>query len=317
MYLRYLLLHPTQYTNEQVREICNFNQIDFLGDWYLERLRLKLCPPVPFYPFDPNHRESHAYLMETGLFWIFLPDKYGDQAFEILGKPRFKEFVETSLICFAESQAITNAMWLFFRYECPPEAIDRYRTFFWDMELLDSTELRALISLRSDVSGSHDNAEIKKQHEHIKNASYRDSRRAAANMPFSPLAFNIAQMKMGFMPSEVDVQAVVRQSQVVASARLNEAMMSEGKGDSVRAADFSAVLERLIRIERDNGNPREDLQASLATITMKTDDAPLPTIYELSQGRHTAEVVVMEKTNAIPAEYDDGDGGDEPSLDGE
>lgn len=313
LYLKYLVLHPKGHTNEQIREICQFAQLDALGNWYLNRLRQELDPPEPFRPFDKNDKNSYRFLLSTGLSGIFHPDAAGKKAFEILKTPRIKEFVESSLISNVNPVAIAMAATRQYRFECDSRAIERYKSFFWNIDLLDTTELRALLQLRIDALEDHANAEIKSQHAAVKTASYKDSRRAAADLPVSPISAMIAQMRMGLSPSVIDLPKIILQSKNLAGIRTYEALQNNGRGDSTRALDFSGVLERLVNVAKEMEDPDGDLREQLATITMRNDDAALPTIHQLSQGRHTAEVVVTESTHALPAEFDDGDAGDEPS----
>ena len=312
-YLKYLLLHPKRYTNAQILDICQFVQLDYLGEWYLNKLRAQLKPPTPFHPFDRNHAPSRKFLMVSGLFWIFCPDKHGKNAFAILEQPRVKEFVESMIIAHATHIAIAARLRKSYHYDCTAADIDRYGAFFWNVNLLDSTELRALLALRADQLEVHTEAEIRFQSKAVRSASYKDPRRSAAELPFSPVSALITQTKMGVMPSNLDVLHITQMVQWWATTRALEEILVNGKGASTRAADYGSVARNFNEILKDVNHPEAALRDELATIAMRTDDAALPTIHQLSQGQHTVEVVVMENTNAIPADFDDGDAGDEPA----
>lgn len=313
LYLKYLVLHPKRYTNEQIKEICDLVQLDFLGKWYVDRLRARLKPPVPFYPFDKYHTPSYRFLMTEGLSWIFFPDKSGFKAFDILERARIKEYVEAMIASNAPHTAIAHGVGRQFRYTCDSTVIDRYKEFFWNVDLLDMTELRALLLLRVDQLENHSNPEIKEQHKSVKSASYKDARRAAANMPFSPYSALITQAKMGVMPSQFDMLRLTRMAHEWATVRANEELMSNGNGSSSRAVEYSTIARNFNEILKDVNKPDSDLREQLATIAMRTDDVSLPNIHQLSQGRHTADVVVMSTTHELPADLDDGDAGEEPA----
>jgi hypothetical protein len=301
-----------KYTNEQIQEICRFVQADFLGNWYLDKLRAQAKAPDPFYPMDLEHKPSQRFLLSSGLYWLFHPDEHGRHAFGILERPRVKEFVESMIVSNAPSVAIADAVGKQYRFKCHSSAIDRYREFFWNVDLVDSTELRALLQLRVDQIEVDANGEVRLQHKALRNASYKDARKSAADLPFSPLSALIAQMRMGVIPSEIDLLRVVKTAQSYAAIRALEATIANGKGDSSRAIDFASVVEKFANVVKETTQPEADLRDQLATIAMRTDDAPLPTIHQLSQGRHTAEVMVMETTNAVPADFDEDGEPDEP-----
>lgn len=309
LYIKYLLLHPGKYTNEQVMEIMRFAQLDSLGEWYLERLRASLHPPAPFHPFDASHGPTNKFLLQVGLKGLFQPDREGKRAFSILEKPRAKEFIESMIAVNAPHHAIADALCKQYRIECTQDTVDRYRAFFWNVDLLDSTELRAIIQLRVDSLENDSNPEVKKQHAAVKRAFYKDARKIAADMPFSPMSALSAQMRMGIAPSKIDLAKVLDQSMNITAIRMFEAVINNDRGDSTRALDFAGVLEKISKTLEVVVKPDEDLRKELSAIAMRTDDAKVPTIHQLSNGRHTAEVAKMEMTNELPAEFDDGEGG--------
>lgn len=314
VYLKYLLLHGKRYTNAQVIEICQFAQVDYLGEWYLERLRAQLDPPRPFFPADVSHRASRTWLLVNGLSQIFVPDEYGRKAFELLKKPRLKEFVEASLISNAPPLAIAHAIEKTHNTTCAPATIERYRAFFWDVSVLDSTELRALLVLRFEQFSEHPVEEIKKQYPLLKKAYWSDSRRAAANLPFSPVSALLAQIRMGVMPSNFDVAKVMKQTLGVSTLRIYEAVMNDGPGDSKKAYDLAIVAEKLSVVLKEVEQPQEEMQQQLAAIVMRTDENATPTIHQLGTSFTTDNGPKEEQTNdlPIPDDYDGSDGSEEP-----
>lgn len=310
-YLRYLLLHPKKYTNAQVTEICQFAQVDYLGDWYLDRLRAGLTPPKPFFPFDRNHQPSRNFLLLNQLAPIFETDDAGRKAFKILELPRVKEFVEASLISHAPTAAIALMAGRHHRFNCNPLVIERFRAFFWNIDIVDSTELRGLLQLRYMQIEEHANPTVKKQFDPMKRAYYQDARKKAADLPFSPLSAVLSQMQMGILPSGLDVAKVMTLAQNYATARVAEATIQGGRGDSVNALNFAIVAEKMTNTLKELQKPEEDLQKSLATIALRTADDAIPTIHALTAGggSFTVDTGPKETEHELSAAGDDGDAG--------
>lgn len=308
VYLKYLILHPKRYTDAQITEICQFAQVDYLGNWYLSRLRATLTPPKPFFPFDPNHQRSAHFLYMNGLHPIFHADDAARKAFKILELPRVKEFVEASLISGAPEEAIALMLTRRFRFTCTPVTVERFRSFFWDLQLLDATELRALLQLRYAQLENHPDPEIKKQYDLMKRAYYNDSRKSAADLPFSPISAMLSQMKMGIMPSNLDVAVIIEQARKFAAIRTTEELMSNGKGASGNALNFSIVAEKMTTVLKDIAKPDEDLQKQLASIALRTSDDAIPTIHALTAGggSFTTDTGPEETAHELPADADDG-----------
>ena len=317
LYIKYLCTHPKKYTNAQIEEILQFQQLDFLGNWYVDRLRGKLSPPRPFFPFDKKHSPSQKWLFSSGLCWIYHPDKHGLRAFDILDHPRVKEYVEAHIASNAPSAAISFAVTRYLRFNCESLDVDRYRDFFWNVDLVDATELRALLKYRIDRIENHDNEEIRSQHKALQQAYYKDSRKTAAELPFSPIGAMMTGMRMGIVPAHVDVKKLLTQTIGLAAGRAWESVFSNGLGDSKRALDYATVFEKMIMAGKEMADPQSEMRDQIASITMRTDDAPLPSIHNLSLGKHTVEVQKMETTNELPADFVGGDGGDESSFDPE
>lgn len=309
-YIKYLLLHPKKYTNDDIKEILRYAQLDALGDYYLNRLRGVLHPPKPFYLFDKNHKASRSFVLREGIAQLATPDEHGKKAFQILEKPRVKEFVEAALISNAPPAAIAHAVTRAHRMQCHPTTIERFRAFFWDVSLIDSTELRALLKLRFEHLDGTGDPELAKQHPILKNAYWQDSRRAAANLPFSPMSALLAQMRMGVMPSRIDVAKIIEQTQGIAALRLYEAVTNDGKGDSKKALDLSIVVEKTTAVLKEVTQHDEDVRKQLSAIALRTDENPVPTVHMLSQGgSFTTDVGPKETPNELPADADDGDAG--------
>lgn len=289
-YIKYLLLLPEKWSNTRIRELCEEQQIDILGEWYLDKLRTKLRPPVPFRPRDEHHAPSQKYLMLEGLYRLFHPDETTELALRMLDRPRVKEFIEAMTLIGAPHEAIAHGLYKRHDFTCKARDVQRYCQFFWNLSLLDSTEARALIEYRKTMVENATNQEIGKQYEAFKHAYWSDSRRIAADLPSSPVTALIAQMRMGLMPSKLDMARVLETSMQVMSVRILEAAINNGPKDSMKAADYAnamrAVRETLEGIVR----PDEELQKQLRSLSLRTDTYTPPVIHALSGGNHTADL---------------------------
>lgn len=305
-YIKYLLLHPKKYSNADVIDILRYAQLDFLGEWYLTKLREQLDPPSPFYPSDVNHRATNHFLYNSGLVWIFRPDEAGRKAFKILEKPRIKEFVEAMLISGAPSVAIAMSITRQRSWPCTAQTIERYKDFFWNMDLVDSTELRALLQLRLDWLQAHPDPQVRLQHDSMKRAFWNDSRKTAADMPFSPVSSLIAQMRMGVSPSRLDLAKVLEQTRHVVALRMYESAANNGRGDSSKAFDYATVLEKATNVLEVIVKPDEELRKELSAIALRTTADQIPTVHQLGSGTFTTDVGPKESSHELPGDLDEG-----------
>lgn len=289
-YLKYLVVHPEQYTNDRIREICNELHLDFLGSWYVGNLRTSCVPPVPFYPSDPLHSPSQRFLMRERIQNLFIQNEDVKIAFKIVERVRVKEFIEAMVLAGAPDSAIARALRENRNFPCTIQAIERYRHYFWNIELVDSTDMRALIRLRVDAAGSSTDPEIQAQHSALQRAYYNDPRKIAADLPSTPIAAMFSQIRMGIMPGKLELVKVLEMSQAMSAGRALEAMMVAGPEDSSRAFNYANVLRIVTETLEHVAKPDEDLQNDLKAITMKTEEKSVPTLSELTKGRHTAEL---------------------------
>jgi hypothetical protein len=317
LYIKYLVLHPKQYKNPDIKGILEFAHLDFLGDWYVNKLRAELKPPTPFRPLDQNHAPSSAFLYKENLRRIFFPDKHGVRAFELLKNARVKEFVEAMLVVGVQPGAIANKVRKKFNFRIEAADVERYTSFFWDIELLTMTEFRALLHFRNVQMAMHSDPEIRAQAGAVKKASYKDAVATAAEMPSSQLSAVAIMLQLGTMPSKLDLQFALGQTSHVMAVRMVEALSKDGLNDPRKVLDYTSAWKNLVEIGKELIPPDEDLHKRLATISSKSDDADIPTIHELSKGAHTAEVAKMETHDgqpSVPSDLDDGDGGDDDPL---
>ena len=300
-YIQYLIVDPRGYSNEDIMAILLYDQLDGLGGYYLNRLRGQLPPlPKPFLPTDRGHKASQTYLLKNGLHYFFWPDRATKTAFKILGTPRAKEFVEATLIAHAPYQAIAKFLTQSRGIECHPIDVQRYRDYFWNVDLLDSTELRLLFDQRVRILAAHPDPEIAAYARSYKNALYADARRAAAELPHSPVASTVAQMKMGLMPSNKDFAKLVEATRSLALAKAFESAASDVKGAHMRFKMFASGAKDLTEILSYVARPEEELRDQLAQIALKSDKDHLPTLKRLGESSLNTHILEAHGESIYP-----------------
>lgn len=288
-YLKYLIVHPVGYRNEQIHEMCKKDQVDSLDDIYIERLRSTCVPPSPFYPQNKLHAKSQRFLLKEKIQLLFHSNEYSLEALKLLKVPRAKEFVEAMILSGAPAELIANALGTHRRFPCAAKTVELYCHFFWNIDLLDTTELRALLQLRAPAE--KDVPKEQKASAGIYQKAFRDDPRVvAANLPNSPIMALMSQMKMGVMPRNVNLSDIIITTRAVAAMRSLEAVMIGGPFDSRKALEYSLVAKNMGEMLETVVRPDEKLREELSSIALQTSRDQIPTIDSLSGGQHTVEM---------------------------
>jgi hypothetical protein len=207
----------------------------------------------------------------------------------LLEYPRHKEFVEAMVMACAPFEVIADTLTQHKRFRCTARAIELFKHYFWNIDLLDSVQMRALIDLRATSAVHHADDRVQGQADALRKASYNDPRRLIAQLPHAPMSAVIAQMKMGLMPARVNLTKVVERTREAAALAAYEAASTGGPRDSQRARDFSEVVRAMTDVLESIVRPEENLREELAQIALRTDVRTIPNIHQLSAGRHTVD----------------------------
>ncbi len=205
-------------------------------------------------------------------------------AFKLLEDARAKELIETMLISRSNPTWVVSAL---SKAGIPStvEVIHLYKKHFWDIDLLDSTELKALLQLRISVEFSSDIHQL----DAMFRGSRSDPRLAAAEMPIASLATMLNMMRMGFMPSHVEVTRLAATTRTAAAVRTLESVMRGGPYDAERGQGYANIAMIMTNMIESIGSPEEELQYQMSML-LRTDDAPPPNIHQLTGGQHTVDV---------------------------
>lgn len=289
-YIKYLIVHPSGHDDARVKELLDEVQLDSINEEYIKKLRATCTPPYPFYPSDPLHRPSQRFLMKEKLQGLFSLDESTKRAIDALKSPRVKEFIESMVLSGASSVLIASALTNQKNFACTSLSIDKYKHFFWNIDLVDTTEMRALLALRASQPDENEKYEDRVVKAALYRASFDDPRRVAADLPNAPLVALMSQMRMGFMPRQIDLAKVLEATQKAAAIRALEATLRGAPRDSTRALEFSTVTKMMGEVLETVVKPDERLREELATIALRTEEGGVPIIHELSQGQHTLDL---------------------------
>ena len=289
-YLKYLVVHPANYSNDRIVDLCKRDQLDPLSDEYLEQLRSSCVAPVPFYPKDPLHVKSQRFLYREKLQQLFIPDDDMRIALRLVKRSRAKEFTESMILAGAPLDRIAAALGPHRGFPASTRAVEYFKHYFWNTDLLDSTEMRALLQLRVPVAPENASDAVKKATTAYGKAYKEDPRVLAAELPNHPLVAMMSQMRMGFMPRKVDLVGIIEAARTAATMRALEATFRDGPFDSKKALEFSTVAKTMSEMLETVVKPDERLREELSTIALKTEEGPVPYIHQLSGGSHTVEM---------------------------
>jgi hypothetical protein len=313
-FLKYLIVHPDEFTNDAIKERLFELGLDDLGEYYIDRLRAKVKPPKPFYPGDKHHQRSQRFLITEGIQDLFFPNNDTVTAYRILDFPRIKEFVESMLIAYAPVEAIALSMTRHRNFPATPRAIEIFKLYFWNVDLLDSVGMRALLKMRPGAAAAHSSKDIQRQAEPLKASSWNDPRRVVSELPFSPLSATMAQVRMGLMPKGMNLGSVLTTAREMAAMGVVESICTNGARDHMKARDLAEIVRLTTEVLEVVVKPDETMRDQLAHIAMRTDDKPVPFVHSLSEGKHTVDMQPMPKGND---DGYDGDAAEVPGVGGE
>lgn len=292
-YYKFLVVHPDAYDTPSIRQQVAERGIDWISDAYIDGLRRRLRVPEPFHPTDPSHSPSRRFVCDEQLLRLFIPDAEMRMAQSLLDVPRAREFVETMLLSHAPYEAIAKTV-VRYGQTCTKRAIEHYAHHFWNVDLLDSTQMKVLLQWRFERLAAEGGTSEAGSGTALANAgrraSYQDPRKLAAELPFSPFAALLVQMRMGVMPERIDVASRMLAVRDMATVRALESLHFTAPGDAARALNYVTAAKIMQELLETVQRPDEQLREQLSAIALRTDDRPVPSIHQLSAGQHTVDL---------------------------
>lgn len=298
-YLKYLIVRHESYTDKQIVEIAKAKGLDPLGAYYIQQLRRKLVPPVPFYPENRQHKASFSFLLAKGLFAFYWPDQHMAVALRLLEQPRAKELIETMLLSNSPVGWIVGALNRE-GFRASTKALTHYRASFFNVDSLDELEMRTLMRLRFQASGTATDPEQARIEAAYEKEAWSDARISAANAPIKSLSTMMAAVRMGLLPDNAGFAKLMVTARFVGGVRSIEAAMRNGHHDHERSQAYMSVTATANTILESVGSPEEDLQSKLAAIQLQNEEGDVPLLDEISLGLHTEDIELPGGPNADP-----------------
>lgn len=286
-YLRYLVTHPDGYSDSQIRNLVKLQKLDFLGIEHLGRLRAECTPPSPFYPEDLCHHLSQRFLTKERIFHLYHPDDDGVIAIKLLDHPRGKEVTEQLLVTGAEPLWIC-AMLKRVQFQATTRAIELYQHYYFNTKLVDATELRAIMMMRSDVEVNQTDRDARNYSLAYATAAKADIASLTAMGQLSPFSRVLGLMRFGIMPTSVQLTKIAMVARLASIVRSAESSLL---GHPEKARDFALAGKILTELMESVGDVSGDLQRGLQSMLLDTDASEVPTMDELTQGNLAVDLL--------------------------
>jgi len=296
-YIKYLLLHPNNYSDEDVEQALHQYHLDFPGGTYLVRLRRQLERPRPFFPYDELHAPSYKFIVQHKVLYAFHQDDDMRAALKVLDRPKAKEIVETMTITQDPTLLICHRLESV-GVRLSTKGLNRYTHFFWNLDLVDSTELRALLEMRfRQTMFEGENARDTARGLAMKRSGYIDPRWLAVNAPDAPTASLMNQIREGYLPSQFDVSKLMSSTADLAVVRARHELLSGAPDSAARARDYSVVAQNMLALLEVIGSPTESLFKDINQlgIELKHAENKVKNISQLTDGNFSADVQLMQE----------------------
>lgn len=203
-YLTFLL--ALGWSLEKIEDHCIELQLDYIDQAYLQKLLSDIARPKVFRPNDRRHAPSLLWLAEHGLSGLF-PLPWVDaprEAFRHIQHRKAKEVIETLGLLRATPEKIVETLKLA-KIQASVEGVSAALDLFWDLDILDQVELRALLELRLPSQAQLVDEDTAAKASAVKRASWSDPRRAVVGMPQNPGAILYAQSALGVPSRRLDI----------------------------------------------------------------------------------------------------------------
>jgi hypothetical protein len=289
-YIKCLLLDPDGYTTPEIRERLIDEDLDFISDEYINRLRKKLKPPKPFRPTDNLHLASYRFVMQERVKSYFQRTVPMKSAIELLSLPPAKEFAEGMLGTKVPRIAIAEQLMKGFDVYCPAESLDLYEHYFWNTKLLSRLQQQALTQHRWKALGKYV-PEFKDSESLLKYARARDVRTLVAEMPYSPMTAMMAQMRLGTRPTRMDLALYASFGKDLAVQKSVEELCRDTPGSFARFEKLTAGAKNLDEILQTAARPEEAIKEQLRSVALRTDTRTMLPIHQVSSGNHTVDLL--------------------------
>jgi hypothetical protein len=306
-YIKYLLVHPDNYSPQQIKEIVISQGLDYIGDDYVGKLNAGLGPrPIPYYPVDIGHKRSQRFLVSAGVRSMFIQDADMKLAESYIHLPRAKEIIETTSLS-DMSVAWISGILRRAGYQSNKRSLDLYRHYYWNLQLVDSTDVKVLLRIRGTISDSQDPA-VQVATAALGKAMYSDPRYEAAHVSTPAIASMMSLMRYGIIPNNIELHKLANSARKTALLRSCAETGNFHPHAGKQSLEFAMVAKVMGEVLADVGDTAGDLSEGLASMKMLRDENPVRSIAELmpdDDNAFTEEVeaqaeLIKEETHAGP-----------------
>jgi len=145
-YIKYLIL-----TKGNIQDFLKKYDLPELPNGYLDYLKKNLLEqPKDFDPQNRYHKESLAYIKGLEIYNLFFPDKYTKESMEYLTDLEVRMHVEEMLLGRTKPIDIAKAINTKLNTLCTEEGIDRYRHYFWNVNILKIEDWNKILDSPSE-----------------------------------------------------------------------------------------------------------------------------------------------------------------------
>lgn len=213
-----------------------------------------------------------------------------ENAFALLQDPQAKELLESMLITEDPELTILYRLESMGRRYCN-RTVERYRFFFFNPTLVDSTEMRALLRYRTDFIDPNSDEYEDQMRRAMQKSAYCDARSMVSSQPTKSIASLLNQMRMGFIPSQIQLQQLMGATRIAALIQAQAASLIGGRNSSSETRDFILAAKMLTEMMQEVGGSDQDLTRELQQLALQTDGVPVPNVFALTGGNHTVELM--------------------------
>ena len=296
-YIKYLLLNPKPFGDVDIEGILKEHQLDYPAAGYLGRLRSRLKIPKPFYPYNEQHKSSHMFLVSEKVHTMFFPDVATEGALDLLFNPKAKELVEAMAIIREPLPFIATRLQRLGLGTFTVGEIKRFLHFFWNVDLVDNTELRTLIVKRAkDLSLVDNDRQTRLVSDILEKAIYTDPRFMATQSPVPIVAALRLQVRFGFSPTRIDTAQLAELGSKLAAAGAVEAGALGGPKAAEQMRDYATAAKELQGLREMLGTPDESIRKDLHQMAIRTSEEVVPSVDELTDGHYSDGYILTEGT---------------------
>jgi hypothetical protein len=293
-YIKYLLLLDPRSSVTDVHAYAESVGLDAISPEYVKELRERLHPPQPFRPEDRSHQPSTQFLLRHRIDGLFHQGAEATKALQLLDQPRAKEIIEAFTLVGAPLPFILSTLDLKFQIEVTLPTLQTYCQYFWNLSLLDATEIRMLLELRHADAETQVARGKSSQGTALYNAKnavrWKDSRYTAASLPKTAASMLLVQVKAGIALTPVNraqmLEAIIDNSLAQAFGLSVHGGISSAEGLLKYMTSVKIASEML----SDLSPPEAKLLKQIQNIQLLSDTSTVPSINQLSAGNHTIDL---------------------------